>query len=479
MDASDSARRGRALAPRGRDDGFGVAEVVVAIAILMMMATAVLAGLGAATKSSARSRDQVTAASLAAQLIEQARAQDVSSVVSTSWAAVPGAPNFSARTTASWVLATGDETCRGPQLSRNSHKQVRVEVQWGATAGTGSAAQPVTADTLLLAPTADSPGRGAQRVRLRNPANQPPAPTVVQLVPEAPLTGPTQTGTTNSFGCVVFRDLVPGPYLVQVVVAGTVGLQGESPVEQRVNVAAEVASPVVELAVGPRTSITAVPTIDASTLPGSSTYCLPTYLADSATWGGTQVPGSNASACSSANASFSYGATVANNGLQPTGYVSRPSYSFPSLFPFPDGYRAWAGTCAGNNPATVGKVAPVVTAPATTVNVRMQPVHVTVIKDGGSGGDSALSGTWIWAYHASTYGCPPGSKIAIWTGSAYNWVTAGAAYRFGPTNGNGVVRVQLPYGSWTFAGYQRPWDATWPTVTLNGQAVPSVTVRVR
>ena len=101
------------------------------------------------------------------------------------------------------------------------------------------------------------------------------------------------------------------------------------------------------------------------------------------------------------------------------------------LWPFPDGYSVWAGTCVLNDPATTGgaRANPVTPEPGETVTaeVELKPLIVTFLDDD----DLPLANTAVEATIVDTEGC------------------AETELDLGTTDENGVLRAALPYGQWT------------------------------
>jgi hypothetical protein len=140
------------------------------------------------------------------------------------------------------------------------------------------------------------------------------------------------------------------------------------------------------------------------------------------------------------------------------------------LFPYPDGYSAWAGDCADADPE--GKDGSGVaywegatreqaleTAPAGsaagTVTLRTVQVSFTDLAASGQTYD-------VVAVHVPDNGCPGGHQYTV-----ASFSTAG------------VADVALPYGTWTFeVPGADPSAGTWPAVTLDPRISGSAVVNV-
>jgi hypothetical protein len=101
------------------------------------------------------------------------------------------------------------------------------------------------------------------------------------------------------------------------------------------------------------------------------------------------------------------------------------------LWPFPDGYSVWAGTCVLNDPATTGgaRATPVTPEPGETVTaeVELKPLTVTFLDDA----DLPLANMPVEATTVDTTGCEE------------------TEFDLGTTDENGVLQTALPYGQWT------------------------------
>jgi hypothetical protein len=156
-------------------------------------------------------------------------------------------------------------------------------------------------------------------------------------------------------------------------------------------------------------------------------------------------------------------AVVGNTALVPTGTKeftgTGPIRTIPNLFPYPEGYSAWAGSCADADPEgkdgnglafwdgatrqTAVQTQPGGTASA-TVNLPAIDLHY--------GDTAAAAGSVdVVAVHDADNGCPTGLQYTVATFAA-----------------PGSALIALPYGVWTLTvpGHSPP-SGTWPTVTVD------------
>lgn len=459
-----STARGRRRASSGAQDddaGFALIEVIVAIGVLLLMSTAVVAGLTTSTRVSGVSRDRVAAANLAQETLERLRVLDVNTIpdIAPETVVAVGGRAFRVLTSAAWVPApsTGDR-CIGAASGQNAYKKVSVQVSWD-TMGTAS---PVRTDTLLNAPSGlGAPNTGAQRVRVLSASGAPVTNLPVTLMPITSGATAQQTVNTDSYGCVVFSPLADGDYRVQADTTSSVprrvDVAGSSLHQDNVSVTGLSAPPVVEFLYDAPVGLSVTPA-----LPGG--YALPTHNGDR-TW----APGG-----------VVFGATVANTAMRPSGFLAQPGYAFPTLFPFAGGYHAWLGTCADADPNAVGgiRTAVPVPPPATAVALPVQPVTITIYSKAGKRYDP-VGGVYVAAVHAGTNGCGP--RTAYITPSAT--VIAGQNYYHGPSPSTGAVKTLLPFGEWTFYVYGYSLDTAmntaWPKTVLKGAADPDLAVYIQ
>ncbi len=165
---------------------------------------------------------------------------------------------------------------------------------------------------------------------------------------------------------------------------------------------------------------------------------------------------------------------VGNAALVPTGSKEFPGSgairTVGNLYPYADGYEAWAGSCADADPEGkdgnglafwpgASRDPGFDTAPggATTGTVNMPTVELHY------GDTSVSSGTHsIIATHLADNGCPTGLQ-----------------YTIGTFSGPATSLVALPYGTWTFqVSGGTPYSGSWPTVPLDPRVSGNTVVQV-
>ena len=101
------------------------------------------------------------------------------------------------------------------------------------------------------------------------------------------------------------------------------------------------------------------------------------------------------------------------------------------MWPFPDGYSVWAGTCTVNDPATTGGTRPDPVKPdpgqTLTAEVVLKPVKLTFLDDDGQ----PVANEDVVATIDNDTGCNE------------------TQFALGTTDALGVVMASLPYGEWT------------------------------
>jgi len=160
------------------------------------------------------------------------------------------------------------------------------------------------------------------------------------------------------------------------------------------------------------------------------------------------------------------GITLANTGLQPSGVRTLASSgvttSITTLWPFPDGYTVWSGTCTAADPASQGgaRTSAVVVAPGDTAATvaRLTAVNIHAQRSTGVARASAT----ILAVPVSTTGC----------------VAPETSLTLGVTNATGDLKTSLPAGDWQIQVSGRTPSPSWPTLSdVRVEASPmSVTV---
>jgi type II secretory pathway pseudopilin PulG len=379
------------LPPRPGEEGMTLVELVVSITLLALLMLGLGASLGAGLRLIRTDRQRVVAANLATQQMERVRSLPFSSVPlgRTEVTETVDGVAYSVRQDVEWQDQGSDN---GPCDGGTTLDYVRVDVsiRWADMAGVA----PVESQT-LLAPTAGSfdPSKGniAVQLRDRDAAD-------LGSVP-VKATGPsgTITRSTTASGCAFFLGLTPGAYTVSLSSTGFVDGQGVASPSQPVSVTAGgTASRQFDYDQAATLSLT-------MTAPGGGT--VPSDLAISL--GNTHYP-------TPRYKTFTGAGTVRTIG---------------NLFPYPEGYQAWAGSCADARPPTATDDAidgPLSTSPGQTTTgiVQIPTVTLQVLRAG-----VPVPGVSVTAAHDPT--CT-------------------SSFVVGTTDATGTVRAVVPFGRWQF-----------------------------
>ncbi|MCU1458718.1 MAG: hypothetical protein JWL73_2810 [Actinomycetia bacterium] len=402
-------------AKRAQDErGFTLLELVVAIGVFALLASALFAGIASALNLNRNNRNRSISANLASQEMDKIRSTPFTSLplgLTSSTQTVDGVPYTVQRETewTSTSASTGpcDAAGGSPALLR-----VRVSVTWTDMTGT----LPVVSDTVLTPPVgAYDPNTGHLAVKIRDNDAAPELGVPVQV------TGGTvnRTLSTSSDGCAFFDHLAPGTYTVQLIAVGSVDRQGVTSPLQSAGVTAGVVT-----SVG---------------FDYDRAAALSLTLGDA---GARPVP---------ANVPV----TLGNTQFVPNGTKvfagTGASRTIAGLFPSNNGYEPFAGSCLDADPEgqasgggsiwAGGQRQPAIAVtPATTSTgtVLMGGVDVFVTKTG-----LATAGATVTATHAVDTGC-----------------AAGETYSLGLTDATGKASAALPWGKWTIKAVLGATNAT-------------------
>jgi Tfp pilus assembly protein PilV len=351
--------------------GSMLVEVMVGAVVLAIATTALLNGIDGAQSAATKNKARSTAAALAEQDQERMRALPVSTLAgysNTRTVAVKGV-NYTVTSSTLWVTDQG-----GPiSCSNNTKTAANIRI---TSAVTGNAYTGVVDEVSLVTPPPGTfaAGEGRAIVKINNAAG---AAVVGRGVS---LTGPASySATTNSLGCAVFPFVTQGSYVASV--SGLVDWQGNNPATKAIGVTAG-------------TSTTASMELDSA--------------AEIRAVFDTQVNGQTAVAAKSqwltlGNALLTVGAKTFT--ASPT-TAPNTTISAQNLFPFTDGYGAFAGKCSTNNPAVAPTsntaLLPVYTPTpgqiltmTTTNDVRVPSINLQVITASGSAVSNTTPATVI------------------------------------------------------------------------------------
>lgn len=216
------------------DRGMTLVEVMVAMFVFAIIATAVLGSLMQVLSTTRQSRAQHVAANLAASEIELAHdtANLFTFLDASRTVTVDGTAYTIARTTA-WVSASESEAACGAGSGGLRYKRVHVTVTW---AGMAAGAQPVRADTVVNpAEHINDPAKGTVLVSIID--------SVGIGVPAASVSLTATSGgasvapvATDAQGCAYFLQVPPGTYDVSVAKASHTGVLEATPRQRDVSV---------------------------------------------------------------------------------------------------------------------------------------------------------------------------------------------------------------------------------------------------
>jgi prepilin-type N-terminal cleavage/methylation domain-containing protein len=384
------------------DAGFTMVELVVSIMIFALTIAAIAAGMSTAFNLTRGNRGRSVAANLAAQEMDTVRSTSFANLAIgqlTTTQTVSGVAYTVARQT-EWVTQSGSSgSCGVPSGQQQlRYLSIVVTVSWANMSGVA----PITSSTVLAPPA----GTGSIETAVLDRTGAGVSNATVTLTNSD---GNTSTKTTASNGCALFTSLQPGAFSVAVTKTGYVDTQGAAAPSQSVDVYSGGIY-------GVQFDYDQAATINPLTLQA--------------------ISGSIPAAVQNAPV------TISNSGLAigkivvaGSGLARGP---FSNLFPFTNGYEAWAGNCNDADPG------------ATALLVSMTP-------GGTSSGTISMPRITVQTRNLSNLARPTVAITAthiVDTGCA-----AGATYALGSTNASGnLTTVALPFGLWTIsaAGQSSP-----------------------
>ncbi len=394
----------------------------MSLTIFSLLVGTLVALIASGLNVARNNKDRSVAAHLASQKMDEIRQLSFSRITigqTTSNASVGGVP-YKLVTDTEWVAngATSnscDSTGSSPRVLR-----VSVTATWPNMRGT----DPVTTATEIAPPVGSyDPDNGhiAVRVRDRNATSLGGVP--VRII--GPGVDRTQT-TLNGSGCAFFGFVPPGTYSVTLGTPGWVDRQSNAVPTQNVGVTAG--------------NVTAV----AFDYDEAAEIRL-TLSGDS---GG--VPANAVSI------------KLANTGLLPAGDKEFPGAglvrTLASLFPFSDGYTAWAGECADADPEGVDSsgtrywpgafrdnAITVDPGGSTAADVHLRTVRLEIERSRN------VNPVTLIAVHAPDGSCSSGSTLTV-----------------GSTSGRSDTQlVALPYGRWSLEAAGETPTSAWESVDLD------------
>ena len=410
--------RGRLQA--ASEEGFGLIEVIVSAAVLVMVVLGTMAALDAAAHTTGANQARTVAASLAEKDLERLRGyktsdlNDLAKLEPETHTVKVGSVTYTIASKAQLVddASGADLSCALPS-GKSGYLRITSTV---TSPVTGDAVQPVTMSSIV----APQPGKGTLTALVRDAAG-----TAVSGLPVA-AAGPSPDSTpTNAAGCAIFPDIDAGSYTLTVDYSGWVDSDGNQSVSKSATVS-----------------------------PANLTVI--EFLYDKA--GAFPVKVVN----SAGTADSAPGVFAAHTGVSTgfrTGTGSGSNWNFTSMFPFLTPYEVYSGACTGNNPenwisdyfsthpeavAQVNKgdlLGPTRTVIEPSINVK------ATFKNGST---VNASGANVYAY-PKTDGCPT-ARISLGTTDSGGNLSSGQPF--------GMYDICVDYTK-TVSGTTRRFKFTW------------------
>lgn len=314
--AQDLRRLKRRLAD---ETGVTLVETIISAMILVVVVGAVFTTIDVGSRTAAANRARSVAATVAERDQERMRGLSALSLANyhyTRTEAVDG-NNYTVTSDTEWVYdATGStESCQNKN-TQAEYLRISSTVESSLV---GKRIAPVVMRS-IVAPRVGSygPGQGTLAVAVVDELNKP-----VKNMPVS-ISGPAGVvDTTNEFGCAIFSHVPVGDYTVSINQAGWVDPQ-RNQLSQKVETVS---------------SGTTNSTLMTYALAAAIDVRFETKVGDDP----IQVARGNGITVSNAKpGSIPFG--------PPPGPPMVPLITATSLFPFPDGYTAYAGTCESNDP---------------------------------------------------------------------------------------------------------------------------------
>lgn len=427
-------------APRG-DDGFSMMEVIVAMVVFTVMATAALGLLLDTTDVARDNLRRTAAANLLTKQIEQARGQSAKDITDgrVERTETVGGTTYTIVQTANYVPAdSGVSICAGTGNTL-SYKLVTVRVTWPEM----GSIKPVRGDTLRALGVGEDgldSTKGTLAVSVTGATGAAQEGITVTLS-----NGSTSASrVTGQDGCAVFTGLAEGSWSATVDQVGYTGAQNTQAVTASLGVVANQVRRGT-ISYDTRRDVNAVLTTPAGAALPTGTVIpagLPLRV------GGSYVTESTPPSCTAT----AIVTTACSTGIPGT---------IRALFP--EVYAVKAGSCTETTPSSVSVDLRPQSANGTTVNVPMAHPLIRVRVNGNS---TYITNRPVTATHAAQSG---------------SGCTAGETYTL-PAAANGGTRLALPYGTWTLSTPRTAGSSTLVTTTITygpGNATNTVTLAVQ
>lgn len=301
--------RGRLQA--ASEEGFGLIEVIVSAAVLVMVVLGTMAALDAAAHTTGANQARTVAASLAEKDLERLRGYKTSdlnqlaSLEPETRTVKVGKVTYTIASKAQLVDdASGDDLSCALPSGKSGYLRITSTV---TSPVTGNAVKPVTMSSIV----APQPGKGTLTALVRDAGGNP-----VSGMPVAAAGPQSPSGTTNAAGCAIFPDVDAGSYTLTLNYNGWVDSDGN-------------------------------PTLSKGATVSPANLTVIEFLYDAA--GAFPVRTVNSSGAFDNAPGVMAAHTGVSTGFR-TGAGSGSSWNFTSMFPFKTPYEVYSGTCTGNNP---------------------------------------------------------------------------------------------------------------------------------
>ena len=410
-------------------------EALVSMVLLVIFSIGFLGAVDTSSNISGNNEARTAAAALAQEDIERVKALKIRDLANMNLTrTVPvGGVNYSVTTTTQWVDdATGTTTCPSG-ATRTDYLKAMSTVTWPSM----GKIPPVKNQTLIAVPlgTFDDATGGLIAKFIDHAGNGVPNISVS-------LTGPTtSTGSSDADGCAFWSGLPEGGYYVNVAQPGYVDPDGDNVIHQSGTVTGGATNSFVFAYDRASTISATFQTMVSGVLQADKGTDL--MVANS----GMQSPGTRTFSVGTAASTISSGA---------------------SLYPFSDGYVAWAGTCGSADPRTYSQPAPSVsvTPAGTSAVVIREPALNILVKRGTTAAAATAYGAATVRITPMTAGC--GSTF----GGANLLNTSGAAT-------GTLINPGMPYGDYQVCvsdGSKKVVSSTIQDRVATGTAVTTLTI---
>ena len=335
-------------------------EVIVSAALIVSAGGGVLMAMDAAGRQSTEQRLQAIAADVAQGEMERLRSQKfdyLTGLIASPYTQdVASAGNtFTVESRAEWAMQAPPGAVQCTNSARNPEAlKISTTVTWKRMGR-----RPVRLNSLVAAPIGSGAQRGTYVVQITNRDGVGLSGIAVSMNGATPV-----SGSTDSNGCVRFTELTPGPYTIQFSKAGYIDYDGDSSINEPVDV------------VGGQTRSKPFEIDRAGTAVVSLRY-------DSNTNAGSQnlvAPGTIGADQGKV--------TISHSLLTPSAQVTTftgTSFTTGSLYPFAGGYQIYSDSCVKGAPTPPASM--VIDPAILNKPITLQLPAVTLDPDRGDPGD--------------------------------------------------------------------------------------------